>query len=70
MEVDRPGTAVRPSRLGDALLVATDAFRAVVASAAGYRAICLEHGFTPEAAEQMAVDYHRTLLAHTRPPTA
>lgn len=40
-----------------------EACRSLVELAAGYRALCVNLGFSEVAAEQMAVDYHRHLVA-------
>jgi len=50
------------------LLDGLDSCRPLVELAAGYRAVCLEHGFTEGCAEEMAVDYHRSLLSRVFRP--
>jgi hypothetical protein len=40
-----------------------EVFQTLVDAAAGYRTKCIEAGFNETAAEQMAVEFHRSLLA-------
>lgn len=45
--------------IGEAMMAMLEGFVGVPAAAAGYRQQCIEQGFSKEAAEEMAVDYHK-----------
>lgn len=47
----------------EALMVAVEAMAGLASMAAGYKAKCVEAGFSPENAELMAVALHQQLLA-------
>jgi hypothetical protein len=55
-----PATAA--ATLASALVGLTQSIGPMLEAAAGYRQQCEQAGFSPAAAEQMAVEYHRTLL--------
>jgi len=53
-----------PASITEALATALDATRQLIETTAGYRAICIEQGFSETAAEMMAVAYHDLLIRH------
>jgi len=44
------------------LLGVVDANATLIAAIVGYRAMLTESGFSPEAVEQMTIDYHRAFI--------
>lgn len=57
-------------QLTEALVLVQEVTAPVLEATDGYRQACLDHGYSPTAAEQMAVDYHRQLVMTVmRPPT-
>jgi hypothetical protein len=52
-----------PQDMTTAMLQVAEAFAPVVAQVGGYRAQLMATGFSPAAADQMATDYHRELVA-------
>jgi len=46
----------------DSLLGVVDANATLIAAIVGYRAMLTESGFSPEAVEQMTIDYHRAFI--------
>ncbi len=49
-------------QLTEALILLREVTAPVLEATDGYRQACLDHGYSPTAAEQMAVDYHRQLV--------
>jgi hypothetical protein len=51
----------------EAWLNALDQAKQAIEAAAGYKQKAIDAGFSEEAAEQLAVDFHRTVMAHSMP---
>lgn len=51
----------------ESLLDALDSAKQWIEAAAGYRQKAVDSGFSEEAAELMALEFHELLLAHVRP---
>jgi hypothetical protein len=52
-----------PAAMADNLLASMQAMATLLDTCAGYRELCIERGFSPSAAEVMAMAYHAALMA-------
>ncbi len=59
--MDNPADLVR--QLTEGLMQIREVTAPILEATDGYRQACIEHGYSPTAAEQMAMDYHRQLVA-------
>ena len=60
---DEPNTPPASQLLTEALLTLAEITAPIIDAVAGYKTALTEAGFGPEAADQMAADHHRYIVA-------